>query len=329
MPPYPRTPQRLPARLATSFVVLTLATSGAHAAMMTVAPTEITEWKAVYGTVETRDSVAARARIGGILTELLVTEGERVTAGQRLATVHDDKIALEVDALGAQIKALGAQLANAQEELARGQALVESGVATAQRLGQLSTQVDVFSSQIAALEAQREVLLEQALEGEVLAPSAGTVLSVPLTTGAVLMPGEPVVTVGSGGFFLRLAIPERYADLLEAGMTLAIETGTPAIEGKLTKVYPRIENGRVIADVEVAGLPETFVDRRMLVRVPMGSRSALMLPKTAVTNRSGLDFITVASGDAEMERSVVLGATDGDRVEVVSGLNAGEMVVLP
>lgn len=303
--------------------------SAADAATLSIAPTTITEWKAVYGRIETRDIIAARARIGGTLVELLVAEGETVTAGQRIATVHDDKIALQVDALDAQLQALAAQLANADEELTRGQALVDSGVATAQRLGQLSTQVDVYRNQIAATEAQRQVLLKQATEGEVLAPGAGTVLAVPVTKGAVLLAGETVASIGGGGFFLRLAIPERHADLLEAGTTLSIETGATALQGRLSKVYPQIENGRVIADVDVDGLPTDFVDRRVLVRVPVGTRQALMVPRAAITTRSGLDFITLAMGDTQAERTVVLGATEGNLIEIVTGLLAGDAVVTP
>jgi hypothetical protein len=53
---------------------------------------DLPEWKAVYGRIEARDTVPARARIGGLLEELLVAEGDAVTAGQRIAVVRDDKI---------------------------------------------------------------------------------------------------------------------------------------------------------------------------------------------------------------------------------------------
>lgn len=306
-----------------------LLVSPSLAAMLTISAKEMTDWKAVYGRIETRDLIAARARIGGTLVELLVTEGQVVTGGQQIGRVKDDKIALQVAALDAQLKALNAQLANAETELKRGQSLVESGASTAQKLGQLSTDVDVYRNQIAATEAQRQVQLEQAAEGDVLAPDAGVVVSVPQTQGAVLLAGETVATVGSGGFFLRLAIPERHADLLVAGAQLSIEAGTSALTGRLGKIYPQIDNGRVIADVEVEGLPTHFVDRRVLVRVPVGSHLALMVPRNAVSTRSGLDFVTVEEGGTAVERSVVLGDADGDMVEVVTGLSNGDVVVTP
>ena len=122
----------------------------AAAGTLTLAPTPITEWKAVYGRVEARDTVPARARIGGIVADLAVSEGDSVTEGQHLATVRDDKIAFQIAALDAQMRALQSQLATAETELTRGEALVERGVATAQRLDQLRTTVDVTRNQLAA-----------------------------------------------------------------------------------------------------------------------------------------------------------------------------------
>lgn len=43
-----------------------------------------------------------------------------------------------------------------------------------------------------------------------------------------------------------------------------------------------IENGRVVADVEVEGLPDRFVDARVLVRLPVGSHAALVVPQSAI-----------------------------------------------
>lgn len=305
------------------------ATLPAHAGSLVVEAATIPEWKVVYGRVEARDTIPARARLGGTLVALAVTEGDTVKAGQRIATIRDDKIAFQINALDAQLRALQAQLANAEAELARGQALVDKGVTTAQRLDQLRTQADVFRNQIAATEAQRQVVVQQGAEGEVVAPLDGRVLTVPVTKGAVLMPGEAVATIGGGGFFLRLAVPERHAAMLAAGAALTIETATGTSAGKLAKIYPQINNGRVVADVEVDDLPTAFVDARVLVRLPIGTRKAIMVPAAAVAHHSGLDFVRVRASGAEADRAVVLGERDGDKIEVLTGLSAGEEVVTP
>ncbi len=300
---------------------------------LTLDPLTVPEWKAVYGRVEARDLVPARARIGGTVIELLVTEGDEVKAGQRIAMVQDDKLAFQIAAVDAQLGVLDAQLSRAEAELSRGRSLVERGVATSQRLEQLQTDVEVTRNQIVATQAQRSVVVQQGEEGAVLAPVAGRVLTVPVTKGAVIMAGEPVATVGGGGFFLRLAIPERHADALKEGAEIRISASGTETTGRLVKLYPQIENGRVVADVEFGQLDTAFVDARVLVEVPIGTRAALFVPRGALSTRSGLDFVRVRQGDRDVERAVVPGEAmrrDGIAyVEILTGLAAGETIVVP
>jgi RND family efflux transporter MFP subunit len=295
----------------------------------TTAPQMVTDWKAVYGRIEAQTRLPARARIGGTLVTLDVREGDRVEAGAVLGRVVDDKLAFQLAAIDGQLQALGSQLANARAELVRGEELVQRGVSTAQRLDALRTQVEVLQNQITGAEAERRIVEQQTAEGAILAPIAGRVLTVPAAAGAVVMPGEAVATIGGGGFFLRLAVPERHAGLMAEGDRIEISGPEGTIGGQLARLYPQIENGRVIADVSVPALDDAFVDARVLVRVPIGTRSALMVPQAAVRQRFGLDFVTVNGA----ERSVVLGQrhiVDGAAmVEVLSGISAGETVVLP
>lgn len=299
----------------------------ALAADIELAPATVTDWKAVQATVQTRDRLPARARIGGTLTEVLVAEGDTVTAGQVLAAVVDEKMAIRLSVIDAQRETLAVQLANAETELRRGEDLLARGVSTAQRLDALRTQVEVLRGQIAAAAAERRVVEQQAAEGAVLAPAAGRVLDVPVATGAVVLPGEAVATIGTGGTFLRLAVPERHAATLTQGAEIAIEGIDGTATGTLSRIFPLIENGRVAADVDVPGLPDRFVAARVLVRLPVGERQALLVPAAALVTRSGLDFVAVRAGDAVALRAVVPGQAQGDMVEILSGLVAGDVVV--
>jgi RND family efflux transporter MFP subunit len=303
-----------------------------QAESLIVTPQPVTDWKAVYAQIEAQTRLPARARLGGTLVSLDVVEGDRVAAGQVLARVVDDKLDLRLRAVDAQLQSLQSQLENAQAELERGEALLQRGVTTVQRLDALRTQVDVLNGQLDATRAERSVVVQQATEGEVLAPIAGLVLTVPAAAGAVVMPGEAVATIGGGGFFLRLAIPERHARALREGDEIRIDGADDGATGRLARIYPQIENGRVIADVAVEGLAEAFVDARVLVRLAVGQRSALLVPESAVTTRAGLDFVTV-EGAHQGERAVMLGQRhERDGVvlrEILSGLAAGETVVLP
>ncbi|MFC3119299.1 efflux RND transporter periplasmic adaptor subunit [Jhaorihella thermophila] len=292
----------------------------------------VTDWKAVFGRVEARDTVPARSRIGGTLEEILIEEGDLVERGQQIGLIHDPKLDLQMQAVEAQIEALQSQLENAKAELARGEGLLERGVTTQQRLDQLRTQVEVLVNQIEAQEAQKRVIEEQAAEGAVLAPISGRVVSVPVTEGSVLMPGEPVANVAGGGFFLRLAVPERHARFLKEGVQIRMGKTGEGQPGRIAKVYPQIENGRVIADVEVEGLSSEFINARVLVSLPVAKSEAIVVPASAVTTRMGLDFVTVKGADGEpVDRAVVVGERheiEGvEMIEILSGLTVQDVMV--
>ena len=317
---------------------LFLLTGAASAAEIVVQPVEVQEMKAVFARVEARDVVPARARIGGTLVQLDVTEGSAVKQGQRIAIIADDKLALQLKAADARIRAVESELANARTELGRARDLLSRGAGTQQRADQLRTQTEVLDNQANAARAERSVIVQQSTEGQVLSPASGRVTKVPVTRGGVLMPGETVAIVAGGGFFLRLAIPERHAPLLRQGAKVFVTGKSSAplaepVQGELVKLFPQIENGRVIADVDVPGLGDFFTGERVLVRVPVAQRIALAIPPAALATRSGLDFVKIAGAQGEREIVVVPGGMvetpDGPRLEILSGLVAGDKVILP
>lgn len=301
----------------------------AHSETLTITPKPITEWKAVYGVVETRNRIPARARINGTIVALDVSEGDTVAEGQRIALVIDDKLEFQLAALDAQISALNARQKTATEDLARGEALITRGTITKQRLSLLQSQVDILNGEIRGVQAQQLVIDQQVSEGAVLAPEAGLILDVPPAKGSVITPGETIAVIGGGGVFLRLSVPERHATALKQGDEISIGEGQT---GRLVKIYPQIKNGRVLADVEVTGLDDHYVGLRIPVRLPVGARDALLIPQSATSMLGGIDFVTVLVNDEPARHAVVLGAEvtlDGTIwVEVLTGVTAGDIVVI-
>lgn len=296
-------------------------------------PVEVVETKALFGQIESRFVVPARSRIGGTITALDVSEGDRVEAGQVLAVIVDEKLELQLSAAEARLAAARSELSNAETEVQRSESLLERGSTTAQAVDRVRTQVTVARNAVAELESGRSVILQQMSEGSVLAPAAGRVLAIPTRLGAVVLPGEPVATIAAGNVFLRLSIPERHAEGLEVGATVAIGEGEALREGVIEKVYPLIEAGRVTADVAVEGLSDAFIGQRILVRVPVGARAALAVPQAAIRRSAGLDLVAIAGAGGPRTVPVVPGATvltpDGPMVEILSGLRSGDTVILP
>jgi RND family efflux transporter MFP subunit len=314
----------------------------AQAGSFTVAPEQKIELKAVFGSVEARDTVVARARIGGTVVMLKVEEGSAVKAGDVIGQVIDDKLALQINAVDAQLKGLKAELENATTELKRAKALLADGVVPKSKVDAAQTQVDVLTNQVTAVEAQRAVLVQQGAEGDVNAPADGRVLAVPVTKGSVIMAGETLARIASGGYFLRLSLPERHAAQIVEGDTVLVSqrgsgdvTSGPdqARPGKLVKVYPEIANGRVTADVEVDGLGDFFVGERTRVWIPVDRRKVLAVPPQAIVTRYGVDYVRVAASGGEADVAVIAGESwetpQGARTEILSGLEAGDTVVTP
>jgi len=283
--------------------------------------------------------VMARARIGGTVQSLAVEEGTAVKAGDIIATVVDDKLALQLKATDARIQAIDAQLQNSIVELQRAQKLLSTGTVPKSRVDTQQTQVDVLTNQLAQAQAERQVLVQQGTEGDVIAPAPGRVLAVPVTRGSVILPGETVARIAGGGYFLRLALPERHAARIAEGDTVLVGARGMSIapdaarQGKLVKVYPEVADGRVIADVEVDGLGDFFVGERTLVWIPVDTRKVIAVPPASVSNRFGVDYVKVQGAAAAIDVPVIIGETfesaEGPRVEILSGLNAGDRVLVP
>ncbi|WP_406855444.1 efflux RND transporter periplasmic adaptor subunit [Alsobacter sp. KACC 23698] len=322
--------------LAAAAMLLVLVHS-ATAGEVVVQPTTVQDAKAVFGQVQSRDTVPARARIGGTLISRSVEEGSAVKAGDVIGVVGDEKLALQLQATDARIKALQAQLDNAKVDVERSQALISRGAETQSRLDQLRTAVNVFTNQLEASKAERAVIVQQTTEGQVLAPKDGRVLTTPAVPGSVIMPGEPVARIASGGYYLRLALPERHAAHVKVGDPVSIggrgqganaQAGAGR-QGRIVKVYPELEGGRVIADAEADGLGDFFVGERVPVWITVAERQALLVPAAAVATRSGVDYVRVAGEGGALDVPVVVGPARDGRVEVLSGLRAGDRVVTP
>jgi RND family efflux transporter MFP subunit len=304
-----------------------------------VRPEKVADEKAVFATVESMRTVPARTRIGGTLVELTVREGDAVKEGQVLANVSDEKLALQISSLDAQIQALEAQLAQAKIDLDRAKELVVRGTIPKTRLDETQTAFNVATNNLKARKAQRSVLQEQVAQGQVLAPTAGRVLTVPVTVGTVVLAGEPVATIAVQNFVLRLRVPERHARFLKAGDTVRIdgeELGQDGAKfGTIRLVYPQIEDGRVVADADVKGLGDYFVGERIRVWVSAGDRESIIVPGSFIITRFGIDYARVRKNDktvidVPVQRGRELPRPDmPDALEILSGLKPGDVLVRP
>lgn len=316
-----------------SILLLTALTGPACALETTVTEVPVEDRKAVLATVEPIRQLVARARIGGTITSLKVREGDRVQAADQVALVVDQKLLLQMLALEQRIRSQQAQRDQARADFERGQELQRRGVSTQAQLEQVRTALDVADRNLSAMQADRSVIEQQTAEGAVLAPGAGRVLSVPVSEGRVVLPGETIATLAEDRYILRLSLPERHAQTIRAGdkvqigeRGLANDEVDTRREGVVRLVYPEIQGGRVIADVDVAQLGDYFVGERTRVYVSTGKRMAIIIPSASVYQRAGMTFVRLKTGD---EVVVQTGEVTPEGTEILSGLRAGDVVLAP
>lgn len=299
----------------------------------------ISDEKSVFATIESQHVVPARVRTGGTIIEVKVRQGDRVVQGQVIAAVGDEKLALTLNSYGAQVQAAQAQLAQTQIEYARAQRLMTQQAIARSMLDQARTAFDVATSNLKSIVAQRAVIQEQQTQGQVLAPTAGRVITVPVTAGTVVMPGDVVATVAEQNFVLRLQVPERHARYLKVGDPVRLDGADLGLDGPrfgtIDLIYPDVQNGQVVTDAIVPGLRDYFVGQRVRVWVSAGTREAIVVPAHLITTQFGIDYARVwrrADGaiDVPVQRGQELprpGMRDG--LEILSGIEPGDRLLAP
>ncbi len=301
----------------------------------------IVDDKAVFATVRSTDKAEARARLSGTIVDLMIDEGAQVKVGQQVGTIVDDKLKLQMVSLDARIKSASARLTKARGDLKRGRSLKRRGVIASSTLAEYQAAFDVANNDLKSARAERSVLAEQVKQGKVLAPANGRVLKVHVTKGAVILAGESLATIAANQYILRLELPERHARFIKKGEQVMVGArGLDPVEkavgaGIISQVYPELQNGRVVADVEIASLGDYFVGERAQVRIAADKRQAIVIPKGYSFRRYGLDYVLLEQRHAkpleivvQLGEPVLLGKGKGG-IEVLAGLRPGDHVIKP
>jgi RND family efflux transporter MFP subunit len=298
------------------------------------------------GTVKARNAAAIAARISGTITTVSVKEGDRVPKGKLLLTI--DAAESTAGAAGAQAAVeeaqRGVEEAQARKNLAdttfaRYQKLLQEQAVTRQEFDGRQMERDVAAQGLARANAR----LAQAREGaraavavagytRVTAPLAGLVTSKSAEPGMTVFPGTPLVTIEEEGHFrLEAQAPESLLGKVKPGDSVRVVVdGIGEMAGKIAEVAAAAEPASrtltVKIDIDAKGLHSGIFGRASF---PVGTRQGLLVPKGAVIERGALTSVWVAGKENIVRmRLVKTGEAVGDRIEVLSGLSAGERVVV-
>jgi HlyD family secretion protein len=320
------------------------------------------------GYVTARRRATVSSKITGKVIEVNIEEGMAVAEGQVLARLDSETQRASVSLAQAQAEAARrnvseseVRLNEARINLARLTKLVGVGYSTAAEVDAARAAVDSLDARINASReqvrvAERQIALERTnLDSTIIrAPFAGVVIS------KDAQPGEMVSPVSAGGGFTRTGIGtivdmasleievdvnESYINRVrpEQGVTAVLDaypewqiparviTTIPSADRQKATVLVRIGflqlDPRILPDM---GVKVTFLRDNEESPAPTAStaRAVTLVPKAAIRTEGQQSYVFVVQNDRVDRRAITSGGADGDRVEVIAGLNAGERVVV-
>jgi len=258
---------------------------------------------------------------------------------------EDDAIELERVSAVKQAKAVLDEATNNQDRVKR---LSQSGIASQSEMDTVEAAYKVALSRyqtaledartraatIAQRRAEQELARKQLADASIRAPFDGVIQSRPAHQGEYVAPGTPILElVKTDPLRLRLQVPERESSLVRTGqlVQLFIEGETNAFPGKIARLSPALdEQTRMLlveADVPAQEplRPGLFARANLVVKE---QDHGLSVPANALLTFAGIEKVVVVEAGKALEKVIVTGRRGPGWTEVISGLAAGEQVVL-
>jgi len=317
------------------------------------------------GYVTARRRATVSSKVTGKVLEVFVEEGKPVHKGQVLARLDDSQMRAALAVAEAQLATARrgaaedeARLNEAQLTLARREQLVKEQVISKAELDSARAEVDSLKARIAVAEQQIKVsesLVNQRrtdlADMEVRAPFDGVAIS------KDAQPGEMISPVSAGGGFTRTGVAtivdmtsleievdvnESYINRVRSGMPIeAVLDAYPdwRIPAHVIATIPSADRQKATVKVRIGfeqldprilpdmGVKVSFLNERPAAE-SAASKARILVPTTAVRKVDGRAIVFVMRDDRVERRAVSVGTVTGDQTEVVSGVSAGERVVV-
>jgi cobalt-zinc-cadmium efflux system membrane fusion protein len=308
---------------------------------------EVTTQEKVTARVETDASRVARigSPVEGRITKVLVFEGQRVSRGEVLATLHSNALS---DTQFAFIKAYS-QEKLAEQSAQRAKQLVQSDVIGTAELQKREAELLQTSAEVAALRAQlrglgmsdsaiHQLETTRKLNSDypIIASISGTVIERKVTVGQVVQPADLAFQIADlSSLWLVADVPEEHAASLHVGKTVIANIPSlpnATVNGKLSFVSPVVDPATRTVQARMNLLnPTGEFKPEMLATMTFESQpeKKLTVPTTAVVREENKDHVFIQTDQDEfLLREVELGAEVSDRRVVLHGLSPDETIVL-
>ena len=277
-----------------------------------------------------------RAKAGGTLLALNVSEGSRVSAGQSLGRIDLAELGTRVAERNANLESARAALAQAERTHASNERLAAQQFISSIALDNSRASADTARAQLAAAQASLDTSRVTMRDAALVAPISGIVAKRQAVPGERVSPEQPLLTiVDLSRLELAGSIGTHEVSRLAAGMAVQVQVeGVAApVQGRIARIAPAAEPGTrsIGVTIELANPKETLrAGQYAVARVVLDDATErLTVPLAAVGNTSGLDHVWVIESGQLARRGVTLGRRDEreGRVEVLSGVLPSSQVL--
>jgi RND family efflux transporter MFP subunit len=317
---------------------------------LTVGMADIESTLQISGNLMPQTRVGVLSKLPGTLSRVAVDIGDRVRAGQVVATLDRREIDAQVDAAAATvnvaragIEAAEAALANALLELDRNRNLFERGAVPRQRLDTAETarrasaaQRDLANANLAQAEAALRRARELQRDATLTSPIDGVIVERNYDAGSLVGPGDkPIVAVADLRVMkLEAGVSELEAGRLRVGMPVRVSVQArpgDVFEGRLAAIAPEVDarNRHFAIEVRVPN-PASVLLSGMYgsAAIPLErAEQVVAVPRDAVTTRNGARVALKIDNDTIREVPVTEGLANAAVVQIAAGLQSGDTIV--
>ena len=286
----------------------------------------------IEGVVVGKLEAVLSTRLAAAVAHVAAVPGATVRAGTVLVRLEEKETSGALEGARASLEAARASLELAKKNRARFEKLASRGAAAAIELDR--ARQDEASAAAAAAMAEAGLRRAEADRGqaELAAPFDAVVVEKMVSTGDLASPGRPLVRLASlSGRRVEAAPGEEQAAALQPGMTLEVAAAGRTVTGTIAEIAgavdPATRRRTVRLDLPPGFEPPGGSFARLFLPAP--AVAALYAPERAIVARGGLEIAWVVGPDGRAAlRYVRTGPRAGGSVEIRSGVEAGEKVVL-
>jgi len=287
----------------------------------------------LVGEIRAFDTVVISSEVGGRVDRVLVEVGDEVSKGTPLVWVDRETFAIYLAQADANVKAAKANLSLAEKDLERKQDLRSDETIPQAALDQAQAAYELASAEVAAAEAASDLAKRNHDRSAIRAPAAGAVTERMVVAGQWAEVGAALLDLAIGSEVkIAARVPESWA-----GKFASLETFDFSVSGRSTlyqaEVYslqPVVREASRSYEIVGTAVNDGSLRPGMFANVTLTSpesRSTLWLPSSAVAT-SDLPQVLMVVDDEITYRKVQIGRRDAETIEIVSGLEADEQVIL-